>query len=111
MDSDNRLLIIGLRVGAILVMGAAVTSLWRLMVWLPWQIDCAITALAVLAFAYTFEHEVTVRIVRRPTGTWDGVPLTQYAIGKSYEVSRTVGDYLVLQGYAVVQGTSQPPDR
>ena len=102
MDSDNRLLIIGMRVGAILVMVAAATSLWHLMVWLPWQIDCGLTAMAVIAFAYKFEHEVTVRIVKRPTGTWDGVPLRQYAIGKCYEVSRSIGDYLVLQGYAVV---------
>ena len=31
--------------------------LWRLMLWLPWQADCVMAAVAVLTFAYKFERE------------------------------------------------------
>jgi hypothetical protein len=51
-----RFVIISLRLGALTVMILAVWSLWRLMLWLTWQADCALAVAAVLAFAYKFER-------------------------------------------------------
>ena len=50
-----------------------------------------------------------VRIIRQPTGTWDGTRLSEYVPEKVYEVSRSVGDFLVLQNYAVVARPSRAP--
>jgi len=46
---------------------------------------------------------VKVRITRKPVGTWDGVPLKEYLPGNCYDVSRSIGDYLILCGYAVLE--------
>jgi hypothetical protein len=100
MERTRRILIINLRIAAVALMIASGWVTWRFMASLPWEVDCGIAAAAVLAFAYRFEHEMRVRIVKRPAGTCDGVLLDQYAPGECYEVSRSVGDYLVLQGYA-----------
>jgi len=36
-----------------------VPLLWRLMLWLPWQIDCLLALAGSLAFAYRFERGET----------------------------------------------------
>lgn len=41
-----------------------------------------------------------MRIVKRPTGTVDGVPLRHYVPGEVYDVSPAHADYLVLEGFA-----------
>jgi len=46
-----------IRLGALLLVIIVVPLLWRLMLWLPWQIDCVIATAAAFAFAYRFEHE------------------------------------------------------
>ncbi len=49
--------VLGLRTLAVITIILVVPALWRLMVWLPWQVDCLIAAVAAFAFAYRFEHE------------------------------------------------------
>jgi hypothetical protein len=49
--------VLGLRILALLVIVVVVPLLWRLMLWLPWQMDCLIAAAAAFAFAYKFERE------------------------------------------------------
>ena len=51
-----RALLAWLRFGAALSVVIVVPVLWRVMSWLPWQIDCLIAAAAALAFAYRFER-------------------------------------------------------
>jgi hypothetical protein len=46
-----------LRLAAFLVMIATVAALWNFMLWLPWQLDCALATAAAFAFAYRFERE------------------------------------------------------
>jgi len=46
-----------LRILAILGIIVIVPLMWRLMLWLPWQVDCAIATVAAFAFAYRFERE------------------------------------------------------
>lgn len=46
---------------------------------------------------------VKVRILKRPAGTLDGMSLKRYVPGEVYDVSASVADYLVLQGYAVTE--------
>ena len=41
-----------------------------------------------------------VRIVQRPTGRLDGMALKRYVPGEVYDVSATVADYLVVEGFA-----------
>ena len=41
-----------------------------------------------------------VRIIRRATGTVDGVALRRYVPGEVYDVSPVLADYLVLEGFA-----------
>jgi len=43
---------------------------------------------------------VKVRIVKRPHGSLDGMALKPYVPGEVYDISPTLADYLVLQGYA-----------
>ena len=52
---DSRIL--ALRGTAILSVILIVPILWRVMLWLPWQVDCLIAAAAACAFAYKFERE------------------------------------------------------
>jgi hypothetical protein len=49
--------VLTLRILAVLAIILVVPLLWRLMLWLPWQVDCVIAAVAALAFAYKFERE------------------------------------------------------
>ena len=48
-------------------------------------------------------HHVKVRILKRPTGSVDGVNLRRYVPGGVYDVSAPIADYLVLQGSAVAE--------
>jgi hypothetical protein len=54
---SQRSSVVALRLAAILVTVIIVPLLWRLMLWLPWQIDCLIAVAGALAFAYRFERE------------------------------------------------------
>jgi hypothetical protein len=49
--------VVGIRLAALLPIILVVPLIWRVMLWLPWQIDCAIAAAAAFAFAYVFEDE------------------------------------------------------
>ena len=44
-----------------------------------------------------------VKILRRATGQVDGISLTNYLPGRVYEVPPLLADYLVMQGYAIVE--------
>ena len=57
MNGRARVMILGLRLLAVVVMIAVVSLMWQVMVILPWQVDCLIAAAAALAFAYRFERE------------------------------------------------------
>ena len=57
MNGRARMMILGLRLLAVVVMIAVVSLMWRVMAILPWQVDCLIAAAAALAFAYRFERE------------------------------------------------------
>jgi hypothetical protein len=50
-------LVLGIRLAAILLIIIVVPLLWRVMLWLPWQMDCALAAAAAFAFAYVFDNE------------------------------------------------------
>jgi hypothetical protein len=45
-------------------------------------------------------HSVKVRIVKRPTGTLDGMALKRYVPGEVYDLSPGVADFLILEGFA-----------
>ena len=57
MNMSTRATIIIIRLAALIVMVASVASLWNFMLWLPWQVDCALATAAAFAFAYKFERE------------------------------------------------------
>ena len=57
MDTYTRTVIIAIRVAALIVTVASVGALWNFMLWLPWQVDCALSTVAAFAFAYKFERE------------------------------------------------------
>jgi hypothetical protein len=67
MDSRLRMVIIGLRLCAVIVMIVSVLVLWRVMKNLSWQVDCLIAATASVAFAYWFERDRMLkgRVVHR----------------------------------------------
>jgi hypothetical protein len=57
MHTHTRAVIVTIRLAALVVVIATVASLWNFMLWLPWQVDCAISTAAAFAFAYKFERE------------------------------------------------------
>ena len=57
MDIPTRASIVAIRLAAIIVIVATMAAWWNVMLWLPWQIDCAVATAAAFAFAYTFERE------------------------------------------------------
>jgi chromate transport protein ChrA len=59
MTPKMRVIVISLRLAAAAVMIASVYLLSRVMLWLPWEVDCVIAAAAALAFAYRFEREAS----------------------------------------------------
>ena len=56
MNPMERAAIITIRLAALVVVVATVSAIWNFMMWLPWQIDCAIAAASAFAFAYKFER-------------------------------------------------------
>ena len=46
-----------MRAAALTVTIFSVSALWNLMLWLPWQVDCAAAGAAAFAFAYVYERE------------------------------------------------------
>jgi hypothetical protein len=52
-----RACLIGLRVTAVIAIATILPFLCKLMLWLPWQVDCALATTAAFAFAYKFERE------------------------------------------------------
>ena len=40
-------------------------------------------------------------MVKRPTGTVDGMDLKRYVPGEVYDVSASLADYLVMQGFGM----------
>jgi hypothetical protein len=59
MDRRMRLVILGLRLGAVTLMISTTYLLSGLMLSLPWQVDCMIAAAAAATFAYTFERKAS----------------------------------------------------
>jgi len=57
MQANVRLTVTIIRVAAIMVVVLSVMALWNFMLWLPWQLDVVIAAVASLAFAYKFERQ------------------------------------------------------
>jgi hypothetical protein len=57
MNIPSRASVVTIRLAAIVVSIATVAALWNFMLWLPWQVDCAIATAAAFAFAYKFERE------------------------------------------------------
>jgi hypothetical protein len=46
-------------------------------------------------------NNMKVLIVKRPTGTLDGMDLKRYIPGQVYDLSASIADYLVIQGFAL----------
>jgi len=57
---------------------------------------------------------VRVRIIRQANGSIDGIGLACYRVGCTYDISSGLAEYLVLEGYAVVdmrRGVRSPRPR
>ena len=52
-----------------------------------------------------------MRIVVQPRGFVDGVSLRHYMLGQVYEVSATLAEYLVAEGYAQLEMRSRQRSR
>jgi len=44
-----------------------------------------------------------VKITKQPSGNLDGMELRRYLAGQQYNVSAAMGEYLVLNGFALVE--------
>jgi hypothetical protein len=44
---------------------------------------------------------VKVLIIKRPTSMPDGTPLRGYVLGQVYDVSASIAEYLVIEGFAL----------
>jgi hypothetical protein len=49
-----------------------------------------------------------IRIVQRPSGRIDGVPLDRFEPGGEYDVNASIGTYLIVMGYAQAVADSSP---
>jgi hypothetical protein len=56
MNTRLRAIIVSLRIAATITAAVIVMALWHLMLWMPWQLDCAMAVGAALVFAYQFER-------------------------------------------------------
>jgi hypothetical protein len=65
MDLPTHASIVTIRIAALIVLAATVAALWNFMIWLPWQVDCAIAGASAFAYAYAFEREETNEPLRR----------------------------------------------
>ncbi len=52
-----------------------------------------------VSHAFCFNTRVKVRITKRPAGTLEGMVLSHYVPGEVYDVSPSVADYLILEGF------------
>jgi hypothetical protein len=52
---------------------------------------------------------VRIRIVTRPSGRIDGVPLDRFDPGATYDVNASIGTYLMSAGYAQAVADMSPP--
>jgi hypothetical protein len=57
MPTHTRAAIFAIRLAALFVMVALTSALCNFMLWLSWQVDCALAAAAAFAFAYKFERQ------------------------------------------------------
>jgi hypothetical protein len=46
---------------------------------------------------------VRVRIVKPPPSVFEGISLRLYRVGSVYEITPTLGNYLVAEGYAQIE--------
>ena len=44
-----------------------------------------------------------VRIVRQPLGRIEGISLSHYRVGHTYELPPSIAEYLVMEGYAKLE--------
>ena len=44
-----------------------------------------------------------VRVIKQPIGTISGLELDHFKLGRTYELHPSLADYLVLEGYAVIE--------
>jgi hypothetical protein len=44
-----------------------------------------------------------VRLIRQPFGTVNGIALHRYRLGQVYDLPPSVAEYLVLEGYAIIE--------
>jgi hypothetical protein len=44
-----------------------------------------------------------IRIIRQPLGSLNGVSLRGYKLDRCYDVEASLGDYLVVNGYAFIE--------
>lgn len=47
--------------------------------------------------------DVIVRVIKKPTGTINGIELRHYQLGHTYDLDPSLADYLVVEGFAVVE--------
>ena len=46
---------------------------------------------------------MTIRIIRQPGGSIDGIALDQYRLGRRYDLPPSLAQYLVAQGFALLE--------
>ena len=49
------------------------------------------------------DYVVLVLVLRQPLGTIDGISLRRYHAGQTYDLDPSIADYLVVQGFAIVE--------
>jgi hypothetical protein len=52
-------------------------------------------------------NRVIVRIIARPTVALDGMRLDKYTPGEAYDLSPTLAEYLIVQGFANFRDASR----
>jgi hypothetical protein len=48
-------------------------------------------------------YSMRIRIVKQPNGTVSGIALDRYLIGRVYDLGSGIADYLVTEGFAIVE--------
>ena len=51
-----------------------------------------------------------IRIVKQAQGSTNGISLDRYHVGRVYDVSTMMADYLVAEGFAIVEMRGQEPE-
>src|SRR3981081_4315358 len=70
---------------------------------LPWMSDDIECSRSAKGRGLASASDVTVRVVRQPVGALDGVSLRRFRPGLTYDLDSSVADYLVVQGFAIVE--------